>query len=239
MLRHTAPRSTRMHIMNAEDWATECGTDFWMIATTGEQTVGVGAGRHTLDTHGWTTTSIVEYEGSGGDFLSAADDDPSAFHFDAQNDLLQSPVLFGSYAHARMVQEHLGWLPTVLSMEIFAQFVDATNNETNSCFGFVEGGGSIIVANDALATIFSDGTNYRLRSGATTSGVGPVDDTAWHKWRIKITSAGVEWFVDGASQNAGSLLALETDEFPVSFGIGVGGAGANTLKMSQAHIWYA
>jgi hypothetical protein len=44
--------------------------------------------------------------------------------------------------------------------------------------------------------------------------------------------------VDGTSQNATSLLALEADEFPVLFGIGVQAAGSNFLKMAWAHIWY-
>jgi hypothetical protein len=66
-----------------------------------------------------------------------------------------------------------------------------------------------------------------------------VDDTDWHHWKIKITSSGVEWFVDGTSQNATSLLALETDEFPVNFGIGVVSGGTNYMKMAWAHIYYS
>jgi hypothetical protein len=228
-------RDRRVHVYNGADWARTAATDFWLVGGPGEESVATGAGLRTLDGGGWTATSVVEDTGSDGDFLSSSDDDPSSFHLDAQNDLIQSPSIFGSYAHAYLAQQFLGAIPTELNLEIYAQHLDGTGNETNSCFGFVEGGGSIIVANDALATIFSDGTNFKLRSGAATSAAGAVDDTSWHLWRIKVTSASVEWFNNGTSVNT---IALEADEWPVAFGIGVGGA-ANFLKMAWAHVWYA
>lgn len=228
----------RVHIWNGADWARSAGTDFWLIGGASEETVATGAGLRTLDGGGWTATSVVEYSGSGGDFLSSTDDDPSAFHLDAASDLIQSPVIFGSYAHARMVQEILGALPTELNVEVYSQFLDATNDEEGSEFGFVEGGGSIVTAADALACIYSDGTNYRLRSGAAETAVGAVDDTSWHLWRIKINATGCWFYMDGTLQNS-TLLALEADEWPVAFGIGVVAAGSNFQKLAWAHCWYA
>lgn len=228
----------RVHILNGADWARSAGTDFWLIGGAGEESVATGAGLRTLDGGGWTATSVVEYSGSAGDFLSSTDDDPSAFHFDAASDLLQSPAIFGSYAHARMAQEFLGAMPTTLNLEIYAQYLDATGAEAASGFGFVEGGGSIITANDALAVITSDGVNYSCRSGAATTAAGAVDDTAWHLWRIEVVAAGISWYIDGTLQNS-TVLALETDEWPVNFGIGVQAGGSNYLKVAFAHIWYA
>jgi len=231
-------RDLRHHIWTGEGWSSDCGTDFWMICAVSELTSANAAGKHTLDTHGWTATAITEAGGADGDFLSSSDDDPSNWTFGAASDLLESPVLFGSYAHALMVRQHLGVMPTELNMEVYAQFTDDTNNETASGFGFTEGGGSIITANDALAVIHSDGTNYKLRSGAATTAAGAAVDTAWHLWRIKVNASGCWFYMDGTLQNS-TLLALEADEFPVSFGIGVQAAGANFQKLAWAHVWYA
>jgi hypothetical protein len=229
-------RDRRVHILNGADWARSAGTDFWIIGGASEETVATGAGLRTLDGGGWTATSIAEYSGSTGDFLSSSDDDPSAFHFNAASDLIQSPAVFGSYAHAYMAQQFLGAIPTELNLEIYARHLDGTNNETASGFGFVEGGGSIITANDALAVIFSDGTNFKLRSGAATSAAGAVDDTAYHLWRIMINASAVSWYNNGTLVNT---IALEADEWPVHFGMGVQAAGANFMTMAWAHIWYA
>ena len=78
-------RDRRVHVWNGADWARSAGTDFWLIGGPSEETSATGAGLRTLDGGGWTATSITEYVGSGGDFLSSADDDPSAFHLDAAN----------------------------------------------------------------------------------------------------------------------------------------------------------
>jgi len=231
-------RDRRHHLYTGEHWSSDCGTDFWLICAVSELTAANAAGKHTLDTHGWTATAITEAGGAAGNFLSSTGDDPSNWTFGDASDLLQSPTLFGSYGHALMVAEHLGYMPTELNMEVYAQFVDATGTETASGFGFVEGGGSIITANDALAVIYSDGINFRLRSGAAVTAAGAVDDTAWHLWRIKINASGCWFYMDDTLQNA-TLLALEAGEFPVSFGIGVQAAGTNFLKLAWVHIWYA
>ena len=230
----------RQQVTDGKDWATAPGTDFWIACGAGGQTGAAGANLETLATHGWTATSIVEDVGSDGSFLSSTDNDPSSFQFTAASDLLTSPTIFGSYGHGLQAGQFLGYMPTSLNLELYAAHIDGTQTgETASGFGFVEGGGSIVTANDALAVIYSDGTNFKLRSGAATSGAGTEDDTDWHVWKIKITSSGVQWFIDGSPQNdATSLLALETDEFPVNFGIGVVSGGSNFLKMAWAHAYY-
>ncbi|KKK48953.1 hypothetical protein LCGC14_3139960, partial [marine sediment metagenome] len=72
---------------------------------------------------------------------------------------------------------------------------------------------------DELAWIYTDGTNFTIRSDAD-SDAGAADDTDWHVWKItvKIGSAtdAVEWFIDGTSQGK---MDRKTDEWPVSFGM--------------------
>ena len=115
-------------------------------------------------------------------------------------------------------------------------FTTVANNETATGFGFVEDTGSPITAADALAMIVSNGANFVLRSGAATSAAGLAVDTALHKFRIAVTTTNITWYVDDVSQNT---LALETDEFPVSFGAGIQAAGANRFSLGVGHIWYS
>ena len=235
----TQSKYGRAHVRTGAGWAKEAGTDFWLIAGPNEDTVAAAAGKTTLAETGWTCTSIDEAAGAAADFLSSSDEvDPSYYGCGAASDLIQSPTIFGSYAHGQMAAAFLGTSPTELNLEIYAKFVDATANETASGFGFVEDGGSIVTANDAMAVIHSDGTNFKLRSGAATSSAGAVDDTAWRLWRIRVNSSGCQFWMDGTLQNS-TALALQTDEWPVSFGIGTVAAGTNFLKMAWAHVWYA
>jgi len=231
-------RDRRVHILKGADWARSVGTDFWLIGGPNEETAATGAGLRTLDAGGWTAPSIDENAGSGADFLSSADDGPPNWGMGAASDLIQSPSIFGNYSHAYMAQQFLGHIPTELNLEIYAQHVDGTNNETASGFGFVEDGGSIVTANDAMAVIYSDGTNFKCRSGAAATAAGAADDTSWHLWRIQVAAAGIYWYIDGTVQNS-TVLALQTDEWPCAFGIGVQAGGSNFLKMAWAHIWYS
>ena len=230
--------SRRVHILNGEGWATDAGTDFWIIGAANGETAAVGAGKHTLDTHGWTATNITEDAGHEGDFLSSADDDPSSFYLDDANDVLQSPAIFGSYAHAYMASNILGYTVTELNAEFYSQYIDATTDEEGSQIGFIEGGGDAKDGANAVATVYSDGVNYRLQSSAAETAVGAEDDTAWHLWKIQIVAAGCYHWMDGTLVNS-TVLALLTDKFPVSFGIGVENAGGNFQKLAFAHVWYA
>ena len=41
--------------------------------------------------------------------------------------------------------------------------------------------------------------------------------------------------MDGTSQGT---IALEADEFPVSFEAGIVAAGTNTIGLGDVHVWY-
>lgn len=228
----------RVHARMGSDWARMAATDFWVVGGPSEESSATGAGLRTLDGGGWTATSITEDAGSAGDYLSTTDHDPSSFHLDAASDVLQSPGIFGSYAHAYMASKILGYTVTELNAEVYCQFVDATTDEEGSQVGFIEGGGDAKDGTNAVATVYSDGTNYRLQSSAAETAAGAVDDTSWHLWKIQIVAAGCYHWMDGTLANS-TVLALISDKFPVSFGIGVEAAGTNFSKFAWAHVWYA
>lgn len=232
-MRVTPGAPNRAHLLSPQEWGYAVGTDFWLMpSANGMLTAGVG---HELSDYGWTTTSLVLASGSAGDFLSLTDIGAGSIATNAASDLLLSPALFGGGVHAWAAGQILGFTPTRLNLECYAAFTAVAGNETATGFGFVEDGGSPIVADDALAMIISNGTNFILRSGAA-SDTGAAVDTSVHKWRITITSGGsVEWFIDGVSQGT---IAIEADEWPVAFGLGQQAAGTNTLAMTIVHIWY-
>ena len=105
----------------------------------------------------------------------------------------------------------------------------------------MEDGGSAAVADDHLATIVTDGTNWILRSGAATSSLIAVDDTNPHHFRVVIDkiNALVYGYVDDMSFAAGESIAIEADEFPVAFGAGVVAAGTNDPVLNWARVRYA
>lgn len=224
----------RLHVTDPFLWARSPGTDFWIMAA---NIVAVaGTFPDDLADYEWTTTSLGLTAGSAADFITSADvGAPRTFLTNAAGDLLQSPVVFGDYAHALLAKQFLGYLPTKLNMEAYAAFSVGTSNETASCLGFVEDGGSIVTANDALATVFSDGTNFKLRSGAATSGAGALIDTNYHLWKIVVDATNCTLTMDGANSIS---VATEADEFPVSFGLGCVAAGNNRIQLAWAHIWY-
>lgn len=228
----SALAGNRVHAYEPNMWGTRPATDFWAtFATNGILTAG---NAHELADYGWTTTSLIFTTPSGADFITSADQGTAnAITTNAAADLLQSPVIFGDYNHALQAQQFLGYLPTTLTLEAWAQFTTASANETITGFGFVEDGGSPAVANDALAMIFSDGTNFGLRSGAA-SDAGAAVDNSNHLWKIVVTSANVEWFIDGTSQGT---IALEADEWPVSFGLT--STTTNRPALSWVHIYYS
>lgn len=228
-------RYTRHHVRSPHGWGTEVGTDYWLYATSADIVTASGATNLSgLDSFGWTTTALGLTVGSAADFITSADvGAPSSLLFNATADLLQSPVVFGDYAHALMVQQFLGRLPTQLVLECYAAFTTATATETNTCLGFIEDGGSPATANDALATIFSDGVNFGLRSGAAASAVGALVDNAYHLWRIVVDATNCTLTMDGGNSVS---VATEADEFPVSFGVHT--LTTNRIAPVWAHIYY-
>lgn len=228
----------RKHVLRPQDWGVMAGTDFWLIATANG---GLGSGNaHELSGYGWTTTSLALADGSAADFMSSSDvGTPGEFTQNAQNDLLKSPAIFGDYAHAHQAMLLLGKkvLPRYLIMDSYARFSVVANAETTTAMGFVEDGGSIVTANDALAVVFSNGTTFAIRSGAAT-GTGVVAvDTNPHRFRIVCdkSNALAYLYVDGTASGS---VAIENDEWPVAFGAGSGGAN-NLIQLNQAHIYYA
>lgn len=212
-------------------WGYAPGSDFWMIPG-GEILTAAGV---LLSENGWTTTALDLVEGAGADFLSSADIGvPAHILTNATGDLLQSPPVFGSFRHGEVAGEILGHRPSILTLEQDAAFSVASATETTSGFGWVEAGGTPATADDAMAMIISDGTNFVLRSGAA-SDAGALVDNLWHVWKIVITFGGsIEWFIDGVSQGT---LALQTDLFPVSFGLHT--LTTNRVLLGISHISYS
>ena len=233
--------ASRVHVWRPEQWNRSGGTDFWGVW--GPESLTAAAGSSALITDsGWTATSMVETAGTGADLIATADRTaPAHVLTDAASDLLQSPAIFGDYMHAQIAASILGYQPTKLIAEFGFNFTVGTGNEPASAIGFVEAGGSIVTANDAMATIFSDGTNFKLRSGAAAGSAGPAIGAAWRIGRISLdntVAAGtgmVTATIDGVTVPA---IDCQTDLFPVSFGLGVVAAGTNRIGSSFWHIWY-
>ena len=224
-----ARRAVRGHVPSYA-WGTDPGTDFWLIPS---GAIFTAAGI-VLGDYGWTTTALALVEGTGADFIASGDYGvPNHILTDASGDLLQSPTVFGDYTHAYMASSILGYVPSALNVEVYAAFSVATANETTSGFGLVEDVGTPATAGDHMAYIFSDSANFGLRSGAAAD-VGAAVDNAWHLWKIAVTSANVEWFIDGTSQGT---IALQADLWPVSFG--AQSFTTNRLLLGQIHVWYS
>ena len=228
----------RKHVRNPYNWGHEVGTDFWLFANANG---GLGASTtYLISDAGWTATSLALASGSAADFMTPADvGTPSQWTQDAQNDLLQSPAIFGDYAHSRLAMLLLGKkvLPRYLIGDFYARFSVVANNQTTTALGFVEDGGSIVTANDAMATIVSDATNFLIRSGAATGTGAVAVDTAPHRFRIVCDKANAlaYLYVDGVASGS---VAIQADEWPVAFGAGSGGAN-NLVQLNSAHIFYA
>lgn len=228
----------RKHVRNPYNWGHEVGTDFWLHANANGS---LGASTTFLISDaGWTATSLAVASGSGADFMVSSDvGTPGQYTQNAQNDLLKSPAIFGDYAHARQAMLLLGkkTLPRYLIMDAYATFSVVANAETTTALGFVEDGGSIVTADDAMAVVVSDGTSFDIRSGAAT-GTGVVAvDTSPHRFRIVCdkSNALAYLYVDGVASGS---VAIQSDEWPVAFGAGSGGAN-NLVQLHQAHIFYA
>jgi len=235
----TPVSQSRIHVLTPQEWGNSSGTDFWaFFSVNGILSVG---NAHELADYGWTTTALSLLAGSAADMIDSADVGvPGGLEFGAASDLLQSPAIFGDYAHGRMVEAILGYTPTQLVLESYGYFTDATPaNETASGFGLVDAGGSPITAANANAMIVANTTNFVLRSGGD-SDAGAAVDAVPHLWKVVIDAGGVvtdkvEWFIDDVSQGT---IDRNADAFPVSFGAGVQVAGTNFFVLSWLHIYY-
>lgn len=226
----------RVYCSNPLDWQYTIATDYMAKFGTMTDLVDSGTAGTLLTGRGWAVTSSAFAAPAGADFISSADAQTHAgWLTDASGDILRSPVMFGDYNHARAVQQILGYLPTSLVMEAGLTFTVASADENQSAFGFLEDGGTSSVAADQLAAIYSDGTNFILRSDAD-SDTGAVIDTSYHVWKIVVRTGatdGVEWFIDGTSQGT---MDTKTDEFPVSFFMH--SLTTNRMRLGWVHIYY-
>lgn len=226
----------RHEVPNADQWDHSSGSDFF-FRPDAAQIAGTGNAEDLSD-RGWTITGSATYvPGVGGDFLSSADKGvPSHYLLDAAGDIIQSPALFGNHTDGEQAGHHLGNItPTSLTATFEASFADASNNETASGIGFSKAGLAINVATSHYAVIFSDGTNFGLRSSGATD-LGAVVDNAVHHWDIVLSGSTAEWYMDDVSQGS---IALLTDVFPLSWGAGILAAtGANDIQMGDCRIYY-
>src|SRR3990167_10517709 len=223
------------HHVPAHLWQSEAGTDFWLIVRNADPITASGATNLSgLDSFGWTTTTLSLTAATGGDFLSSATvGTPASISLGADTDLLQSPLIFGDYSHGLMAGQILGHYPTRLIIEVYAAFLTHSANETRTGFGLTEAGGTSGTANDAMAWIHTDGTNFTVRSAAD-SDAGAADDASFHQFRIVVsfgTTDAVEWFIDGSTQGK---MDVQAALWPCSFG-GYSST-TNRFSMAWAHI---
>ncbi len=236
----------RLHVTGTEWAAYPQATDFWLSGSDHGE-LGTATGTNVIADALFVTTSMTHSAGSGADFASAADiGTPASQLTNGASDLVSSPMIFGDFMHMQAAANTLGYLPKNLMLEAYLTFPVASNNETTTRFGFFEAGGSPIVAADAMASMYSDGTNFVCGSGAD-SDVGALIGTTPMGLRIRIrpgTTDKVEWYLRISSGGAFTTgfasqgtFDLQTDLWPVGFGFGQG--TSNTIGHHWTHIWYS
>lgn len=254
---------TLMYALNrvapGQDWNKRPGVEFWLVPALVSQGVGTfSGGLMAVTSNGWVNTgTIVGVAGSGADFPAAAEHlwyssvtaemasdrgAPNVFAIDTAADLLNSPALFGDPTHMALAAELMGMsdLPQSLLFDSWSQFAVVITTSDTSGLGFVEDNGAASVANDAMAIFHSDGTNFKMRSGAAASAALMAADTSFHRFRAKISRPDqlVYAYIDDMGTAKGSI-ALEADEFPCSFGAGVlTGTGANFINLGPTRVRY-
>lgn len=238
----------------AQDWNRVIALEYWLQPALAAMGIGTfSSGLFAVASNGWVNTgTIIGVAGSGADFPLAteytydlASDKGTHAHFaiDTAGDLLNSPALFGDPTHMAAVAELAGMdrLPDFVILDTWSTFAVVSNNETASGLGFVEAGGAASVANDHLACFFSDGTNFKLRSGAATSAALMTADTNPHRFRVVLNRLTqlAEAYIDDMASQLGSI-ALEKDLFPCSFGGGVlASTGANFIHIGPTRVRYS
>ena len=230
----------RVHVTDPLKWAVSVGTDFWIYASVNGQ--GTASGNNLLTDGGWTATSIAAYaDGSAADFMSRTDPGtPSQYTQDAANDTLESPAIFGAYAHAHAAAVIAGMrsLPRYLVMDAYARFSVVANDEPTTAIGFAEDGGAILTAADNMAGISSNGTSWVIQSNGSENLSGAVAISTSPTWFRILLDQKTSTAYGYANGSLIGSIAITADEFPVSFGAGSGGAN-NLIQLNQAHIFYA
>ena len=245
----------RVHVNAGWKWAHEVGTDYWLQPTSDfDQAQGTSATFLTLIDNGWLATSLVNTFGSGADFRGGvftpgtgknrdgafADAGiPNHLLTDADNDVLQSPTMFGNADDMQGATELAGMrnLPNILGVSFWGAMTTNGSDEKNAHWGFFQDGGTPLNAADAVASIYSDSANFALQTAdAVVGSAGLTVDAAWHYFRIELDFHGfLTWWIDGALQERNSV-AIIIDQFPCSFGFAA--TGNNKPGLGLTHVYY-
>lgn len=238
----------RVHVLEGAKWGQSAGTDYWLVMNSGFDIAAAAstATSEELAEAGWTATSLVNTAGSGADFGSSSDKGtPNHFLTNASGDLLNSPAIFGDYAHMRMASDIIGRqaLPAKLVAEFWGAMTVHSADEPRSGWGFIEDGGSAATEADQLAFISSDGTNFQLGTNAGTPVNLTTDDASWHLWKIVLNRIGpfagyAQVWQDGVllSTTTALSVAITGDEFPAKFGFHA--LTTNRPALGLTHVYY-
>lgn len=239
-------KMTRVHVNKGADWGSNVGTDYWLQFNTGQDILAAASTATTeeLAEAGWTSTSLVNTAGSGADFGSSSDKGtPSHALTNASGDLLNSPAIFGDYAHmhAAMVMAGRSTLPHLLVADFWGAMTVHTADEPRSGWGFIEDGGSPATEADQLAFISSDGTNFQIGANAGTPIDLVADDGNWHRFTIVLDrrSGLVSAAIDGTfylTPSSTTTLSITGDEFPAKFGFHA--LTTNRPALGLTHVYY-
>ena len=248
--------STRVHVNAGWKWAHEIGTDYWLHPTSGlDQAAAANTALGPLlAENGWVATSLVNTAGSAADFRggvftpgtgknrdgSFVDTGiPSHFLTNADVDLLSSPSMFGNADDMEAVAELAGMrnLHNILGLSFWGAMLTNSGGDLDAGWGFIEDGGAITTAGDAIALIYSDATNFAIQTNGTRVGsVGATVDTAYHKFRLEIDFHGfTTWWIDGALQER-NAVAITADQFPCHFAFAGGATDRPSLGLT--HVYY-
>ncbi len=244
----------------ATRWNRTPALEYWMVPSLAAMGIGTFSdGLMAVASNGWVNTgTVVGVAGTGADFPAAAEQyyystvtaemasdygTPAHFALDTSGDLLNSPALFGDPTHMAMASELAGMraLPNRIIMDTWSRFAVVITTSDTSGFGFVEAAGAASVANDAMGIIYSDGTNFLLRSAAATSAALMAADTTAHRFRLVIDRVNqlIYAYIDNMATSKGSI-AIQADLFPVSVGAGcLASTGANFPQWGPTRVRYA
>lgn len=216
--------SNRKHV-NQLEWGTGGATDFWFQAHSAVDSAGASTAVAALAAYGWVATSVLYTNTLTADFISSLDDTPPVYGANASGDILLSPIIFGSYAHALGASKTLGFVPTKLCAEWYGAFTTASANEAATYMGWKNSG--------LLMAVYSNGTNFLLSNQGGTTDTGAAIDTSYHTWKLVTDATNTEWFIDGTSQGT---VATSADQWPGGFGFTT--STTNRPQISWAHVWY-
>ena len=250
-------RINRLHVNAGYKWAFEVGTDYWMHPSEGLNQGAASASTSLeglLVGGGWIATALTTVggvsadfrggvftpgsdKGRGGSYVDAGT--PTHFITNADNDLLESPAIFGDAVHMQAVAAIAGQanLPTILGVSFWGAMSVASANAKEASWGFWQDGGDALVPGEAIASIYSNSVNFALQvANADVGSVGSLINTNWHYWNIELDFGGfISWSIDGVLQQR-NTVAIQTDKFPCSFGFA--SDATNFPALSGTHVYY-